>query len=79
MMIRAMKRRWGSCTKAGRIVLNPDLVCAPRRCIDYVIIHELCHLHVMRHDDRFFRMLVGFLPDWRERKLRLDRLPLPLR
>jgi len=79
LMVREMKRRWGSCTKARRILLNPALVRTPTRCIDYVIIHELCHLHVMRHDDRFLRMVARLMPDWRERKARLDRLPLPLR
>ena len=79
LMLRDMKRRWGSCTKAGRILLNPDLIRTPSRCIDYVIIHELCHLKIMRHDEKFFRLLARFLPDWQERKARLDRQPLAIR
>jgi hypothetical protein len=42
--IRRMKNRRGSCTPEGRILSNPDLVIAPKMCIEYVIVHELCHL-----------------------------------
>ena len=44
LILRRMKRRWGSCTKDGVVLLNPLLILAPSRCIDYVITHELCHL-----------------------------------
>jgi predicted metal-dependent hydrolase len=74
--VRRMQRRWGSCTKTGRILLNLELVQAPVECIDYVIVHELCHLKVPDHSPRFFRLLAKHLPDWQRRKARLEALRL---
>lgn len=70
--LRAMRARWGSCSPSGKLVLNPHLVKAPRVCIEYVIAHELCHLMEHNHSPRFYRLLGGVLPDWRERKAELD-------
>lgn len=75
LAIRRMKRRWGSCTAAGRVLLHPDLVRAPTACIDYVVLHELCHLVHPHHGRTFYALLGRVLPDWRERKGRLDCLP----
>lgn len=71
--IRQMKRRWGSCTKDGAMLLNPLLIQASPRCIEYVITHELCHLIHHSHSAGFFRLLDRVMPDWRERKARLER------
>lgn len=71
---RSFSKRWGTCHPGGRIVLNVDLVRAPRSCIEYVLLHELCHLLVPDHSKAFFRILEGHLPDWRARKLRLERI-----
>lgn len=70
---RAFAKRWGTCHPSGRIVLNIDLVRAPRSCIEYVLVHEICHLLVPDHSKAFFRILEGYLPDWRARKLRLEK------
>ncbi|MCA8936489.1 MAG: M48 family metallopeptidase [Planctomycetes bacterium] len=72
VQIRKMKRRWGSCTRAGRVLLNLDLIRAPRRCIDYVVTHELCHLLVPEHTPEFFRLLRKVMPDWESRKTELE-------
>ena len=73
LRILAMKRRWGSFTKSGNILLNELLVTAPRQCIDYVIVHELCHAAVPNHSPRFFQLLRRFMPDWEARKELLER------
>lgn len=73
LVLRRMPKRWGSAGKSGRIVLNPELVHAPSACIDYVIAHEICHLKHPDHSPLFFKLLSSVLPDWRERKERLER------
>ena len=70
--LKKMEKRWGSCTRSAKIILNTELVKAPSQCIDYVIVHELCHLRVHGHTPRFFRLLTACMPDWRKRKERLD-------
>lgn len=70
--IRVMKTQWGSCSPSGTIILNPHLVKTPTRCIDYVILHELCHLQEHNHSAGFYRLLKRSMPDWQEAKTKLD-------
>lgn len=70
--LRKMQKRWGSYTPSGRILLNTELLAAPVDCIDYVIIHELCHVKHPNHQRAFYRLLETVLPDWKRRKERLE-------
>jgi predicted metal-dependent hydrolase len=72
LRIRRMRTRWGSLSNAGTLSLHPDLVQAPRECIDYVIMHELCHLVHPDHGPGFRRLLERVLPDWERRKTQLE-------
>ena len=72
LVVRAMRSRWGSFSRAGMMTLNVDLIRAPRPCIEYVVTHELCHARHRLHDPKFFRLLDQLMPDWKERKRRLE-------
>lgn len=67
-----MKKQWGSCSPKGMLSINPHLIKAPRDCIDYVMLHELCHLKEHNHSKRFYKLLDRHMPDWASRKAKLD-------
>lgn len=71
--IQEMTTRWGSCSPKGRIILNPELIQAPKGCIEYVIIHELCHLVHHNHSTAFFALQTKMMPDWEKWKRRLEK------
>lgn len=74
LRIRDMETRWGSClTKKRIITLNKQLLEAPRNCIEYVVMHELCHLIHPNHSKQFYSFLTMLMPDWKERKIYLDK------
>lgn len=70
--LRRMKNRWGSCINEIRILLNPNLIIAPKSCIEYVIVHELCHLKQHNHGPKFYRLLNTLMADWAKRRERLN-------
>jgi len=72
LKIRAMKTRWGSLSKRGGMTLNLELVKTPGECIEYVIVHELCHLFHLNHGKEFYKLLAGLLPDWKNQKQKLE-------
>ncbi|HFN3649830.1 MULTISPECIES: M48 family metallopeptidase [Enterobacteriaceae] len=74
LRILTMQTQWGSCSPNGRLTLNPNLVKAPRECIDYVILHELCHLAEHNHSERFYRLMGQVMPEWEVVKTRLDEM-----
>ncbi len=70
--IRTLSRRWGSLSSAGLLTLNVDLIRSPKECIQYVIIHEFCHLIHKNHTQNFYKLLALNLPDWEKRKKKLE-------
>ena len=70
--IRSMEKRWGSCTPNGKIILNPELIKAPKGSIEYVIIHELCHLVHHNHTKSFYDLQEFMMPDWKKWKEKLE-------
>ncbi len=71
-----MKTQWGSCSAKGQITLNPFLVKATQVCIDYVILHELCHIAEHNHSKHFYRLLSQVSPNWRVIKSKLDSMAI---
>lgn len=74
LVIRRMSRRWGSCTPNKMIILNPEIIKAPSKCIDYVVIHELCHIIHPNHSQSFYDLQNKVMPDNAKWKLRLETL-----
>ena len=74
IVLREMSTRWGSCTAKGKIILNPELIKAPKGCIEYVIIHELCHLIHHDHTQKFIDLQTKEMKDWEKWKMKLEKL-----
>ena len=73
LTIRGQKTRWASCSATGAMSFNWRLLLAPEPVLDYVIEHEVCHLEVMDHSARFWRLLESRVPDWRDHAAWLRR------
>lgn len=71
--IRRMAKRWGSCQKNGKIIINPEIIKAPAKCIEYVLIHEICHLVQFNHNKEFYNLLSQKMPNWEKWKNRLEQ------
>jgi predicted metal-dependent hydrolase len=71
LLVRKMASRWGSYSAKGQITLNLALIKAPKDCIDYVIIHELCHCRVKHHGPQFWKLLHKLMPGFEERRKKL--------
>jgi predicted metal-dependent hydrolase len=63
-----MRAKWGSCSQSGLITLNLWLITQDIRAIDYVILHELCHLSHFNHTPDFYAHLAALMPDWERRR-----------
>jgi predicted metal-dependent hydrolase len=75
--IKRMKTRWGGCNRDSRRVwLNLELAKKPVKCVEYVVVHELVHLLVRHHDDRFIALMNQHLPSWRHRRREMAAAPL---
>jgi predicted metal-dependent hydrolase len=73
LTIRGQKTRWASCSSTGAMSFNWRLLLAPPEILDYVVEHEVCHLEVMDHSPRFWRLLASRSPRWREHSAWLKR------
>ncbi len=72
LVYRNMTSRWGSCQPAtGRICINVRLALYPPECLEYVVVHELCHLLERGHGPAFQALMTRYLPDWKERRAKL--------
>lgn len=76
LTLRDMKSRWGSCSARGRVTLNVRLMHVAPELIDYVIVHELCHLKELNHGKGFYALLGSIMPDWKARRDALYQVEL---
>jgi len=72
LKLQKMDKRWGSLSGKGQLTLNVNLIQTPKECIEYVVIHELCHLIHHNHSIEFYKLLDRTLPDWMKRKHKLE-------
>ena len=76
LKFRKLNKRWGSCSNADEIIINFDAVKLPFTLIDYILVHELCHIKHKDHSKDFYQELGKFMPDWRELDKRLGGMKL---
>ncbi len=75
--IKKMRTKWGSCNReARRIWLNLELAKKPKECLEYIVVHEMVHVIERNHGTRFVELMDQFLPQWRQYKDDLNRLPV---
>lgn len=73
LTLRKMRSRWGSLSQRTGMTLNTELIKTPPHCIDYVVVHELCHLEHMNHGPGFKGLMTKMMPDWTQRKKELNQ------
>lgn len=71
--IRRMSKRWGSCNTIDKIIINPEIIKSSSRCIEYVLIHEMCHFVVSNHTKEFYDTLTLIMPTWQKWKDKLEQ------
>lgn len=77
ILVQHMKTKWGSCNPvSGNIRLNTHLACKPPDCLEYILVHELLHLIEPTHNARFQSLMDRFMPQWRQVRDQLNRLPV---
>jgi predicted metal-dependent hydrolase len=76
LTVRRLEKRWGSCSAAGRILMNVEAVKVPAGCLDYLLLHELCHIRQPNHGPHFWRLLDACMPDWELWRKRLAQVEI---
>lgn len=77
VFVQRMKTKWGSCNpSACSIRLNTELAKKPKKCLEYILVHEMVHLLEPKHNDRFRALMDTFMPNWQFHRAELNRLPL---
>ena len=69
--LREQKTKWGSCSSLGNLNFNWKLIMKPTAAMEYVVVHELCHLKELNHSKAFWALVARCLPDYQERKRKL--------
>ena len=64
--VRDYKARWGSCSSSGDISYNWRIILAPHPIVDYVVVHELCHLLEHNHSTQYWKHVQRYVPDWKD-------------
>jgi predicted metal-dependent hydrolase len=72
-VVKKIKTAWGKCTSTKKITINQDLVMYSKKAIDYVVLHEFCHLKYMNHSKKFWNLLATYMPDYKEAEKELKR------
>jgi hypothetical protein len=72
--IRDQKTRWGSCSSQNNLNFNYRILFLPDDLVDYLIVHELCHLQEMNHSPHFWKLVAQYIPDYRQRSRKLRKL-----
>lgn len=73
VVIRSQERRWGSCSSDGTLRFNWRIIMAPLPVVDYVVVHELCHLHHPHHQRAFWDAVAAVMPDYQAARAQLRR------
>ncbi|MEA3273469.1 MAG: M48 family metallopeptidase [Patescibacteria group bacterium] len=72
--IRNQHSRWGSCSSMGNLNFNWRVVYLPQKYLDYLVVHELCHLKELNHSPKFWKLVAQEIPDYREIKKMMREL-----
>jgi predicted metal-dependent hydrolase len=77
IFLQRMKTKWGSCNPTSKSIrLNTELAKKPLECLEYIVVHEMVHLLVRRHNDQFMKLMGRYLPGWRVVRRTLNEAPL---